>query len=205
MSEDFGAGFWDARYRERDAVWSGEPNPQLVAEVAGLPPGSALDVGSGEGADAIWLASRGWTVTAVDFSAEALARAAARDAPADRITWEQQDVTAWQPPAAAFDLVSAQFMHLPPEQRLPLHRRLASAVAPGGLLLIVGHDPSDLGSTVRRPSRPHVLFTAEEAAAAVSGPDWETLACEARPRLQSDAEGQPVQVHDAVLVARRRS
>ena len=109
---------WDERYRSRAAVWSSSPNPQLMAEAAGLAPGTALDVGSGEGADACWLAARGWQVTAVDFAVTALQRAAAHAESlgadvAGLISWVHADLTTWVPAADHFDLVSAQFMQLP--------------------------------------------------------------------------------------------
>jgi len=207
---EFDESFWDERYRqhgEHASVWSGEPNAQLVAEVADLTPGSALDVGAGEGADAAWLARRGWRVTAVDISSVALARAAAavQDEPetAARITWQHQDLTASPPPAGTFDLVSAQFLHLPAPQRDGVYSRLAASVAPGGTLLIVGHHPSDLDTSVRRPSTPGLLFTAEEIAARLDPHEWEIVTCTARPRATSDSEGAPVTVQDAVLRARR--
>ncbi|QDW28640.1 class I SAM-dependent methyltransferase [Arthrobacter sp. KBS0702] len=207
---EFDESFWDERYRqhgEHASVWSGEPNAQLVAEVADLTPGSALDVGAGEGADAAWLARRGWRVTAVDISSVALARAAAavQDEPetAARITWQHQDLTASPPPAGTFDLVSAQFLHLPAPQRDGVYSRLAASVAPGGTLLIVGHHPSDLDTSVRRPSTPGLLFTAEEIAAGLDPHEWEIVTCTARPRATSDSEGAPVTVQDAVLRARR--
>src|ERR1700738_3548715 len=108
--------FWDARYGSAEAIWSGNPNPQLVAQVADLRPGTALDVGSGEGADAIWLAERRWQVTGIDVSTVALERAALLAAAAgqdvaDRITWQQADILTWDPAQRQFDLVSAQFMH----------------------------------------------------------------------------------------------
>ena len=207
---EFDESFWDERYRqhgEHASVWSGEPNAQLVAEVADLPPGSALDVGAGEGADAAWLARRGWRVTAVDISSVALARAAAalEDEPetAARITWQHQDLTASPPPAGTFDLVSAQFLHLPAPQRDGVYSRLAASVAPGGTLLIVGHHPSDLDTSVRRPSTPGLLFTAEEIAAGLDAHEWEIVTCTSRPRATSDSEGTRVTVQDAVLRARR--
>ncbi len=141
--------FWDARYHSAERIWSGNPSPHLVAQVADLAPGSALDVGSGEGADAIWLATRAWQVTGIDLSTVALERAAqlaawAGQDIAERITWEQADVLSWDPAPRQFDLVSAQFMHLPRLAREALHLRLAAAVRPGGMLLIAGHHPSDL-------------------------------------------------------------
>src|SRR5215472_14485903 len=133
----FGEDFWDERYRSSQRVWSGNPNPQLVAEVAGRPPGKALDVGSGEGADAIWLARRGWTVVGADISGVALGRAAqhARDsdpAAAARIEWQQVDLLAQPPEPGRFDLVSAQFLQLPTPLRSQLFTALAAAVRAGG-------------------------------------------------------------------------
>jgi SAM-dependent methyltransferase len=204
----FGEAFWDERYRQPGHVWSGSPNPQLVAEASGLRPGTALDAGSGEGADAIWLARRGWTVTAVDISSVALARAAGHAADdaaaAQRISWAHHDLTAWAPPVNAFDLVSAQFMHWPGAERTAVYERLAAAVAPGGTLLIVGHHPSDLETGARRPRLPELLFTPEETAAALDSAAWEILVCDARPRPAEDPEGNPITVKDSVLRAQRK-
>ncbi|WP_427005125.1 class I SAM-dependent methyltransferase [Pseudarthrobacter sp. H2] len=208
MTVPFGEAFWDERYRQHGSVWSRSPNPQLVAEAAGLRPGSALDVGSGEGADSTWLARHGWRVTAVDISSVALARAAARAAEdaevAGQITWAHQDLTSSPPPAGTFDLVSVQFMHVPAPERTALYQRLAAAVAPGGTLLIVGHHPTDLGAGVPRPSSPGLLFAAEEIAADLDPEEWEILVCEARPRPAEDPAGNPVTVTDSVLRARRK-
>jgi SAM-dependent methyltransferase len=145
----FSQEFWDDRYRSAGQLWSGEPNPQLVAQAASLPPGGALDVGCGEGADAIWLARRGWTVTGVDISAVALDRAADHaaacgDEIARRISWRRADLRSWEPGRQQYDLVSAQFMYLPSAELESLHRRLAAAVRPGGTLLVVLHHPDSL-------------------------------------------------------------
>jgi SAM-dependent methyltransferase len=200
--------FWDERYRSAPAIWSGNPNAQLVAEVTGLAPGRALDVGCGEGADAIWLARRGWEVLAADISEVALERAAdhagATDpAAAARIEWCRVDLLADPPEPDSFDLVSAQFMHLPPEPRRQLFAALATAVRPGGTLLIVGHHPSDLATGVRRPPLPGLLYDADELAAPLDE-TWEVLVADARPRPGETPAGDQVTVHDAVLRARRR-
>ena len=200
--------FWEDRYSNSERVWSGNPNPQLVAEAAELSPGRALDVGAGEGADTIWLAGRGWQVTAIDISSVALAKgrseAEARDADASaRITWQQADVTdGWSPTPRTYDLVSAQFMHLPPEDRIPLYDRLADAVAPGGRLLIVGHHPSDMSSPIHRPTVTSMYFTAEQLAERL-GEGWSIEVADARARDTVDPDGNPAVIHDTVLMARR--
>ena len=139
--------FWDERYGSADRIWSGRPNQRLVEQVTGLTPGRALDVGGGEGADAIWLAEQGWQVTAARTSPRWpwTGRPRTRPTPgsAESITWQQADLLSWVPPEQSFDLVSAQFMHLPGKVRAEVQGRLAAAVAPGGSLLIVGHDFSD--------------------------------------------------------------
>jgi SAM-dependent methyltransferase len=205
--EMFTREYWDERYRTADHLWSGNPNPLLVATAKELKPGQALDVGCGEGADAVWLARQGWTVTGVDVSTVALARAAegARAAGpeiADRITWQPADVLTWEPPADSFDLVSAQYIHLPGPGLAALHRRLAAAVRPGGTLLIVGHHRSDLETTMRRPNRPELMFTAEELAATFEATGWHIVA-DAPEREAKDPEGRPVMIRDALLRATR--
>ncbi|MEU8300445.1 FAD-dependent oxidoreductase [Micromonospora sp. NPDC048909] len=200
---------WEERYRSRPSVWSGRPNAQLVTEAAELTPGRALDVGSGEGADAVWLAERGWQVTAVDISTVALQRAAEHaDAAgaevAARIDWTHRDLREKPPTEAGYDLVSSHFMHLPGDERRELFARLAAAVAPGGTLLIVGHHPLDLRTTAHRMHLPEMMYTGEELAAALDPGAWEVRAAEARPRAAKDPDGRDITIHDAVLVARRR-
>lgn len=206
LSEDF----WNQRYQSSSSLWSGQVNPQLVTEVADLQPGSALDVGCGEGADAIWLAGKGWQVTALDLSTVALERGAAHALVvsaevAQRITWLHADLTDWVPVAASYDLVSAQFLHLPKGQRELLHRRLAESVTPGGTLLVVGHHPSDAQTSVPRPSAPELLFTASDVASALTPQEWATIVDEARARQTLDPDGRPATIHDAVFRAQRRS
>jgi len=202
----FTADFWDQRYGASEALWSGRPNPQLVAEATALPPGRALDAGCGEGADAIWLAGRGWQVTAVDVSAVAIGRGAAHAEQlgvAGRITWQQADLRAWAPDPGRYDLVTAQFMHLPSRLRHAFFARLGDGVAPGGVLLIVGHSPADMTSGVRRPQFPDVYFTAREVAGGLDPAQWSVLVSESRPREARGEDDQPVTIHDEVLTARR--
>jgi SAM-dependent methyltransferase len=204
--------FWDDRYGsagESGRIWSGQPNPQLVAQTADLVPGAALEAGAGEGADAIWLARQGWTVTAVDVSAVALERAAGYAAAAGgeiarRITWQREDLLSWVPPTERFDLVSAQYMHAPADEIEALHRRLAAAVRPGGTLLIVGHHPDDLHANVGRTGAPDRFWSARAIAASLDPGGWEIMVADAPGRSATDLDGQPVTVRDTVLRAARR-
>nr|MDT0659025.1 bifunctional NAD(P)/FAD-dependent oxidoreductase/class I SAM-dependent methyltransferase [Micromonospora sp. DSM 115978] len=209
IGQMFTRDFWDERYASAHRIWSGNPNPHLVATATDLTPGSALDVGCGEGADAIWLAGNGWRVTGVDVSAVALERAARHAAEtgadlADRITWQPADVLTWEPAAERYDLVSAQFVHLPRPGLDALHRRLAAAVRPGGTLLVVGHHPSDLETSLGRPNLPELMFTAERVAAGLDPDQWEIVVADAPQRQTRDPEGRTITIRDAVLRAVRR-
>lgn len=200
--------FWDERYGSRDSLWSGDPNPQLVREAQSLQPGVGLDVGCGEGGDAIWLAQLGWHVTGVDISSVALARARAHAAQtgsdlADRLEWLHVDLDDFIPEPNSYSLVSAQFVHLATGQREDLHRRLADAVAPGGTLLIVSHDLSDLGTTMRRPPFPEFFATPEETVNALPTDEWLVVVAEARPRRATDPNGDQITIHDAVVRMQR--
>jgi len=210
--EQFTQEFWDDRYGSAEQLWSGEPNAQLVARVADLTPGDALDAGCGEGADAIWLAAAGWNVTAVDVSAVALARGAHRAAAvgsevAARITWQREDLLTWDPGPGRFDLVSAQFMHLPVPAIGAVHHRLAAAVRPGGTLLIVSHHPDDLPAD-HRANHAGAFRLAEEIAADLDPADWEIVLAAAIGRIASgplaEVVGNGAHVRDTVLRARRR-
>ncbi|MGA9833079.1 MAG: class I SAM-dependent methyltransferase [Trebonia sp.] len=209
--EMFDAAFWDARYSSAHALWSGNPNHHLVAEVggpAGLAPGTALDAGAGEGADAIWLAERGWQVTAVDISGVALGRAAEHAAKAGdevvaRIRLLREDLIKWTPPGHAYDLVTSQYIHLPGALRHTFFARLAAAVRDGGTLLIVGHHPMDLDTTLQRPNHPELLFTGDELASEIGGDGWEIVTNVTAERATTDPDGRPVTAHDTVFRARR--
>ncbi|MBM6404404.1 class I SAM-dependent methyltransferase [Phycicoccus sp. CSK15P-2] len=135
---------WDERYSEQEGIWSGEPNHALTVEAAGLAPGRALDVGCGEGADAVWLTRRGWEVTGIDPSVVALGRARLHAESAGvRVTWRHGTLAGLDLPAGGFDLVSAFYAVLEKDTQ-PLGR-LTSLVAPGGTLLVVHHDTSAYG------------------------------------------------------------
>jgi SAM-dependent methyltransferase len=213
---------YDELYRSAPAVWSGRPNGPLVTEAAALRPGVALDAGCGEGADALWLAERGWRVTAVDYSTVALDRAAAHARArgfADRIEWRQADLSSWAPPAGRFDLVTAHYLHAHGIDRPALFRRLAAAVAPGGTLLVVGHllagdgghdhGHPDHGHHDEHPDRPgghgpDLLHTADEVAAVLEPGGWDDVVAETRARDAGAAARTGNPVPDTVLRARRR-
>jgi thioredoxin reductase/SAM-dependent methyltransferase len=196
---------WEEQYRSHPARWSGEPNPLLVEVAADLAPGTALDAGCGEGADAVWLAGRGWRVTGVDLSPTALERAAGHAAEAGvEADWQQADVTAWTPEEKAYDLVTSHFVHLGGEPGRRVIAGLAAAVVPGGTLLLVGHDVSDLEIGANRPHSPDHYFGADDVAASLDRSEWDVVVAEARPREAKAHEGEVTTVHDAVVVARRR-
>lgn len=196
------AEVWDAMYSSRPKVWSGQPNAQLIAEASGLAPGSALDLGCGEGADAIWLAQNGWSVTGVDVSAVALERAAAHAADAGcLIEWIRQDLVDWIPDQE-YDLVSAQFLHSDVMAWQDALQPAVSAVRPGGTLLIVGHHPNGLPPGGRHHS-PDKFFTAEQAAyeLGIGSPGWKVETMDSRERHAKGPDGQQIRVADAVLRA----
>lgn len=207
VSQEFGETYWEERYRGHASTHGRQPNPQLVAEAGALPPGTVLDAGCGEGADAVWLASRGWRVTAVDIATTALRRAREHAETlgaevAGRIEWVRADLTTWAPVREHFDLVCSHYVH-PAGSREALFGRLAASVAPGGTLLVVGHDPSGLrASGSHAPVTAHL--TAEEVAASLDPDRWDIIVAEARTRSVTNHGGHRSTLRDAVLRARRR-
>jgi SAM-dependent methyltransferase len=203
-TEMFEPDAWDERYSAPEAVWSGRPNPQLVAEATGLEPGTALDVGCGEGGDVIWLAQQGWTVTGADFSAQGLARAAGHAADAgveDRCRWWQVDARSFAAEGRQFDLVTSHFLHPPDAGMVDVARRLAGAVAPGGHLLLVGHAPSAVFTQLSGSHR-RAMWEAAELLPGLPD-DFEVLVVEQRPRTVT-RDGRTVEIDDSTLLARRR-
>lgn len=199
--------FWEEHYGAEERVWSGRVNVQLAKIVEPLAPGRALDLGCGEGADAIWLARRGWHVVAVDVSQTALNRAAedaAAAGVADRIRFERHDLTDTFP-EGAFELVSAQFFHSPLDvDRTAALRRAAQAVVPGGSLLIVDH-----GATPEwtwKDGHPHDLPTLRETldSLALDFAQWETHRTDEVDRDGLSPDGQAVTWVDNVILLRRR-
>lgn len=208
MTADFDKAYWEERYRGHGGSRRARPNPQLLVEVADLAPGTALDAGCGEGADAVWLASHGWKVTAVDIARGALRRArehvdALGGDLADRIEWVAADLDDWLPTGRGFDLVSTHYVHTP-GPRAELYRRLAASVAPGGTLLIVGHDPSDHDDTSAHAPAPGSLVTPAEIAASLDPDGWDVDVAETRSRQVTGHDGREIAVRDAVFRARKR-
>ncbi|MBK9739830.1 MAG: class I SAM-dependent methyltransferase [Actinobacteria bacterium] len=198
---------WDERYAASDLVWSATPNMWVEQLTADLTPGTAVDLAGGEGRNALWLAERGWQATVVDFSQVALDRAqqwAAERLGADahRLRTEQADLLAYAPPARAYDLVLVVYLQVPADQRRPVMRAAAEAVAPGGRLLIVAHDTENLSRGVGGPQAPEVLYSPADLLADLAGTGLTIDRAETVERpVQSEAGLR--QALDALVVAIR--
>jgi SAM-dependent methyltransferase len=194
---------WDRRYAEGEQLWSGQPNGALVAEVAGLEPGRVLDVGCGEGADAVWLASRGWDVTALEVSGVALRRAArhAEDAGV-RIRWVHAELAEARLSAGSFDLVSAQYPALLRTPDAAAERALLAAVAPGGVLLLVHHAGMET-QAVHDGGFDPADYVWPSMVAALLDEDWAVELNVQRPRVAPDGGAGAHHTDDVVLRARR--
>lgn len=154
---------WDQRYGGDDFVWTSTPNQFLVAEVAGLGPGRAVDLACGEGRNAVWLAEQGWQVTGVDFSSAGLAKGRRlADVRNVEVTWVESAVEDWHPPSEGFDLVAVFYLQLPQPARAAALELAASAVAPGGTLLVVAHDRDNLARGFGGPPTTDVLYRVSE-------------------------------------------
>jgi SAM-dependent methyltransferase len=206
-SEGSAQEYWEEHYGERDRIWSGRVNVQLAAVVGELPPGRALDLGCGEGGDAVWLAERGWHVTAVDVSETALARAGAEARARgvlDRIDFQHHDLSD-SFPDGSFDLASAQFLHSTVRLERPaILRNAARAVAPGGLLVIVDHAAPPPFS--KKVPHDHPFPTPEEVLAELALPaeEWDRVRVEVVDREGTDPDGRPFTWRDNLMVLRRR-
>ncbi|MCT2087370.1 class I SAM-dependent methyltransferase [Microbacterium enclense] len=185
---------WDARYRaSAGGVWANEP-PAVIREIAEpLTPASAIDVATGDGRTARWLAARGWAVTGVDFSAEALAIAAARPG-GDAVAWERADVHAWEPAASA-DLVVSCYLHL--DDNAAAITRLAGWVAVGGTLVVLGHDVENIAAGGHGPQNPAILYTPAMLQGALDN-RFRIERCERVIRGTADAELRDGHTHAAI-------
>lgn len=201
---DFWEQLWARTLRERAGeVARRPPNAHLIGEVSGLKPGRALDAGCGHGSDTLWLAAHGWQVTAVDFSAAALAHArstveAAGADVAGRVGWVEADLATWTPQPGHFDLVVSLYVHVAGSVQ-EMVRRTGAGVAPGGTLLLVGHRPIDPATGAATPAAGQQQVSVQAAVAALCLPHWKVVVAEDRPRV---AAGTGV---DAVIRAWRLS
>jgi SAM-dependent methyltransferase len=190
---------WDRRYAAVDSLWSAKPNRFLVAEVAELEPGRALDLACGEGQNAIWLAVRGWHVRGVDYSAVAIAKARAR---AERegvdVEFVEEDLLHHEPEAGTYDLVLVIYLHLPADKRRNVLGRATRALAPGGTFLLLGHDLLNVTEGVGGPSDPGLLYTPDDIVAELDG-----LALEKATRVYRDVADADRPAIDALVRARR--
>jgi len=190
---------WDRRYAGSELVWTSEPNRFLAAEAEGLAVGRALDLACGEGRNGVWLAERGWQVTGVDFSQVGLDKAARlAEQRGVRVQWLRADLVDHVPPPAAFDLVAVLYLHIAGAAMREVLRRGAAALAPGGTLLVVGHDPTNVQEGYGGPQDPAILMTPDEIAAALPELDIERAE---RVRRPVPAAGDAVEAIDALVRA----
>ena len=200
------ASGWDARYRagaEHGGIWATEP-PAVIREIVrDFTPGSALDVATGDGRTAVWLQQHGWDTTGVDFARAGLELARARPG-GDSVDWVEADVVTWTP-AQQYDLVVVAYLHLADNE--PTIRRISEWVAPGGHLVVVGHDVENIAAGGHGPSDPAFLFTPEMLRAAVE-PLLTVTRCEQLRRGAEDGELRGVtgrEAVDTVLLATREN
>lgn len=195
------AAEWNRRYGE-GVVWTNEPNARFTTEVQGLPPGRALDLACGQGRNAVWLAQQGWDVTAVDFSASALGKGRALAAERGvEVAWIEADVVHWQPPEDLYDLVAALFLHLPPVLRARVLEQAVLALAPGGTVVVIGHDVRNLDEGYGGPSDATVLLTPHAVATELGDVEILTAETMRRPVAEEGAND----ALDTVVVARRQA
>jgi len=194
---------WNARYTQKELLWTAQPNRLFAAEVEGIEPGRALDVACGEGRNAVWLAELGWQVTGIDFSDVALGKAAelAR-ARGVEVEWVAADVLVHEPAPGAFDLVAVLYLQLPHDELARALRRAARAVAPGGALIVLGHDTRNLTDGYGGPRDPSVLFTPADVVASLD--DLVVERAETVERTVTLDDGDAVALDAFVRAARAR-
>ena len=194
---------WDQRWLDKRLHAHGEASPVVLAALEGLEPGKALDLGCGSGRHAAWLAERGWRVSAVDFSSEALRQARERAAElAVEVDWIEADLASYEPPRAAFDLVLLAYIHVPADVRRAILAKAEAAVGTGGTLLLVGHDLTNIGTGAPGPTSPSVLYTPADIVPELQELDVGHTEQVRRPVQLED--GSTVEAVDALVVATRR-
>ena len=218
MTPAFDKDYWESHWQQADGPTSGRavpPNPYLAREISSLTPGTALDAGCGEGAEAMWLATEGWQVTAADISTEALSRASERAmkscAAPERVQWIEADLSAWEP-GKQFDLVTTHYAH-PAMPQLAFYERISGWVAPGGTLLIVGHH-----HTSETPGHGHsqeqrvpggnppeeVSVTAASITDGLDATRWDIVTADEPIRTLTKGAGRTLRLNDVVVRATRR-
>lgn len=198
------AAAWDARYAASELVWSAGPNQFVASECADLSPGRVLDLAAGEGRNAIWLAGLGWSATATDFSAVALAKG--RSLPGgEAVAWVCADATRWAS-RPVHDLVVVAYLQLPPAERRAALRAGFASLAEGGTLLVVAHDSTNLADGTGGPQDPDVLYTAEDVLSDLSGEPVEVVRAERVTReVEPGHDGEPTRTaYDCLVRLRRR-
>lgn len=214
MTHSFDSEYWEQIWHgdRADSMAAGQPNPHLIREVGDLAPGTAIDAGCGAGAEAIWLATHGWQVTAADIATEALTRAAERaDAGgvAGQVRWVQADLSTWDPDTR-YDLVTTHYAH-PTMPQLEFYDRIAAWVAPGGTLLIVGHLHDAAGSGGHGHGHEQsgdgppasASVTAAAITARLDPAVWEVVTAQESRRTLSHDSGHETTLHDVVVRAIR--
>jgi len=201
---------WDERYAAAELVWSVEPNQFVAAECADLPPGRAMDLAAGEGRNAIWLARRGWQVTAVDFSQAGLdkGRQLAGDVAIDWVCGDAvtgRGLDKLDHRDGGFDLVVIAYLQLTADERRAAIRRAFAALAAGGTFLLVAHDTTNLAEGTGGPQDASVLMTAEDVLEDLAGEDFDVVRAERVPRVVASPTGESLTAWDALVRLVRRS
>ena len=197
---------WNERYTGTDLVWSATPNQFVASDLGSLAPGRAVDLAAGEGRNALWLASLGWDVTAVDFAAAGLekGRAVAETLElAHPVTWECADVLTWVPDAPSYDLAVLAYLQLPAAERREAVRRAVAALRTGGTFFLVAHDTTNLTEGVGGPQEAAVLMTAEDVVADLAGIEVDVVRAE-RVTREVPGEDGPATAYDALVRVVRR-